>query len=157
MKAITETRENHSEEIVTLLNTLLADEYVIFTKTRNARWNIQGPGFIELHNFFKSQCEILEVILDDIAEQIRALGYLSPGSIREYLKLTHLSESLNDFSNSQQILQALVTDHQVIINTIVNGITPVTDKYQMPEMTHFVNGLKNQHEDLTWILGDYYG
>jgi starvation-inducible DNA-binding protein len=29
----------------TLLNTMLADEYLLYTKTRNAHWNIQGKNF----------------------------------------------------------------------------------------------------------------
>ncbi len=54
MKTITKISDHDIEEIVTFLNTLLADEYALYTKTRNAHWNINGPKFNELHNFFET-------------------------------------------------------------------------------------------------------
>ncbi len=44
--------DNDLEEVATLLNRLLADEYVLFTKTRNAHWNITGLSFYEMHKLF---------------------------------------------------------------------------------------------------------
>ncbi len=34
---------------------LLADEYVLYTKTRNAHWNIEGADFFDKHKFFETQ------------------------------------------------------------------------------------------------------
>ena len=77
------------KEVATLLNTLLADEYVLFTKTRNAHWNVEGQNFMELHKFFESQYEQLDIIIDDVAERIRAVGHYSNGSLRQFLENTH--------------------------------------------------------------------
>ena len=38
-----------------ILNALLADEYVLYTKTRNYHWNVTGMQFNDLHKFFESQ------------------------------------------------------------------------------------------------------
>jgi DNA-binding ferritin-like protein len=40
------------EGVVALLNTLLSDEYLLYTKTRNYHWNVVGPQFNDLHKFF---------------------------------------------------------------------------------------------------------
>jgi len=37
--------------VVTLLALLLADEFVLYTKTRNFHWNVTGPQFNDLHKF----------------------------------------------------------------------------------------------------------
>ena len=39
--------------VVEVLNTILADEYLLYTKTRNYHWNVVGPRFNDLHRFFE--------------------------------------------------------------------------------------------------------
>src|SRR5437016_1521037 len=53
--------------VVKILTNLLADEYVLYTKTRNYHWNIVGQQFNDLHKFFESQYEELNDIVDDVA------------------------------------------------------------------------------------------
>jgi starvation-inducible DNA-binding protein len=41
----------------------LADEYVLYTKTRNYHWHVVGPQFNDLHKFFQEQYEVLNDIV----------------------------------------------------------------------------------------------
>ena len=52
-----------------MLNALLADEYVLYTKTRNYHWNVVGPQFNDLHKLFGEQYEAIDEFVDDIAER----------------------------------------------------------------------------------------
>lgn len=141
-----------TEEITTFLNTLLADEYVLYTKTRNAHWNVSGSSFYELHKFFGIQYEVLDVMIDDLAERVRALGHFALGSLKDFLSVTHMSEENHDFSNSTEIIQTLVTDHETIIRMIRNEIISTADKYNDHGTTDFVTGLMEQHEKMAWML-----
>ena len=49
------------------LGKILADEFVLYTKTRKAHWNVEGPDFHSKHLFFESQYGQLEQIIDDVA------------------------------------------------------------------------------------------
>src|SRR5207245_1906541 len=60
--------------VVKVLNALLADEYVLYTKTRNYHWNVVGPQFNDLHKFFGEQYEAIDDFVDDVAERARTLG-----------------------------------------------------------------------------------
>ena len=60
--------------VVKLLTGILADEYVLYTKSRNYHWNVVGLQFNDLHKFFESQYEELNDIVDDVAERARSLG-----------------------------------------------------------------------------------
>ena len=144
--------DNDVEEVVTLLNTLLADEYVLYTKTRNAHWNITGPNFYELHKFFETHYEALDTMIDDTAERIRSLGHFALGSLADFIEVTHMDEENHDFSNSIQIIQALVDDHETIIRIIRNDITPISEKYKDLGTADFVTGLMEQHEKMAWML-----
>jgi starvation-inducible DNA-binding protein len=155
MKPILGIPEHDLEEVVNLLNTLLADEYVIYTKTRNAHWNITGTSFFELHKFFQSQYESLDQIIDDLAERVRSLGHFSLGSMKDFLSVTHMSEENHDFGNSKQIIQTLVDDHETIIRIIRNEIIPISEKFRDLGTADFVTGVMEQHEKMNWMLRSF--
>lgn len=155
MKANIGIPEQHIEDIVKLLNTLLADEYALYTKTRNAHWNVNGPSFFELHKFFESQYEALDVMIDDIAERVRSLGHFALGSLKDFLSVTHMGEELHDFSNPKQIIQTLVNDHETIIRIIREDINPISDKYKDLGTADFVTGIMEQHEKMVWMLRSF--
>ncbi len=156
MKPNIEISDIHLREVATLLNTLLADEYVLYTKTRSAHWNVQGLGFMELHSFFQTQYEALDIIVDDVAERVRSLGHFALGSLKSFLSVTHMLETESDGSQ-KQIIQALINDHETIIRMIRNELTAISDKYKDLGTTDFLTGLMKQHEKMTWMLRSYLG
>jgi starvation-inducible DNA-binding protein len=71
--------------VVTMLNALLADEYVLYTKTRNYHWNVVGPQFNDLHKLFGEQYEAIDEFVDDIAERARTLGGHAVATLGEFV------------------------------------------------------------------------
>jgi starvation-inducible DNA-binding protein len=141
-----------TEEIVTFLNTLLADEYALYTKTRNAHWNVNGSSAQDLHKFFESQYLELDIIINDIAKRVRSLGHFALGSLKNFLNVSHMDEENFDFGNPKQIIQILVKDHETIIRIIRNEINPVSEKYSEPGITDFVTGVMKKHEKMASLL-----
>jgi starvation-inducible DNA-binding protein len=41
--------DSNTQAVAFQLNKLLANEFVLYTKTRNYHWNIGGMNFFELH------------------------------------------------------------------------------------------------------------
>ncbi len=140
------------QEVVTLLNTLLADENVLYTKTRNAHWNITGSNFFDLHRLFQMQYESLDIVVDEIAERVRSLGHFALGSMKDFLSITNMSEENHDFGNSKQIIQTLLNDHETIIRIIRSDIVPIATKYRDLGTADFVTGVMEQHEKMGWML-----
>ena len=152
MKPNIEIAENHTKEIARLLNTLLADEYVLYTKTRNAHWNVQGENFIELHKFFESQYDALDVIIDDVAERVRSLGHFALGTMKDFIAVTRLSEHNQDFSDQKHILQTLLDDHESLVRSIRKEILAAGDEFRDMGTADFMTGLMEQHEKMSWML-----
>jgi starvation-inducible DNA-binding protein len=144
----------NKQNIADILNTLLADEYVLFTQTRNAHWNITGNNFGELHIFFEGQYEILDVIIDDIAERVRAIGHYSLGSLADFLNITRISEN-NALSNQKTAIQSLLAGHESIIQNIRKEINVIGDKYADLGTVDFIIGIMKQHEKMAWMLKAY--
>ena len=68
--------EQDREAVIDILTKALADEYVLYTKTRNYHWNVVGPHFNDLHKFFEEQYGQTTEDIDEIAES--CLLYTSP-------------------------------------------------------------------------------
>jgi starvation-inducible DNA-binding protein len=152
MKTNIEIAEVHATEIARLLNTLLADEYLLYTKTRNAHWNIQGMNFIELHKFFETQYDALDIIIDDVAERVRALGHFALGTLKDFTAMTRLSEHNHDFSDQKHIIQTLLEDHEAVVRSLRKEILITGDEYRDMGTADFMTGLMEQHEKMSWML-----
>ena len=79
-------------EVVQLLNKTLADEAVLYSKTRNYHWNVTGSNFGQLHKLFEDQYNEIAELADSIAERTRQLGHFTVGTLSGLLKHTNLLE-----------------------------------------------------------------
>jgi starvation-inducible DNA-binding protein len=144
--------ENHRQAVSNVLAKLLADEYVLFTKTRNAHWNVEGPDFYEKHKFFESQFGQLDDVIDRVAERIRSLGHYASASLKIFLDVTHLSETISEKTDSLSFIKELLSDHDSIIKYLRENIHPFTKEYQDLGTSDFITGLLEEHEKMAWFL-----
>jgi starvation-inducible DNA-binding protein len=134
------------------LSKLLADEYVLYTKTRNAHWNVEGPDFHSMHVFFESQYGALEDILDSVAERIRTLGHYAPATLKSFLELTHLTEYSERKNDSMGFIKELLADHESIIEFIRGNINVFANDYKDLGTSDYITGLMEEHEKMAWML-----
>jgi len=128
MDAIIGINKPHRAKAAEKLSTLLADEFLLYVKTLNAHWNVEGPDFHSKHLFFESQYKQLSEVIDEVAERIRTLGHYAPGTAAEFLKLTHLSEKTIEENNSIGFIRSLLSDHDQLIMEMRGIIEELQDK-----------------------------
>src|SRR5258708_5135204 len=104
--------EGNLSQVAHILNGFLADEFLLYLKTRNAHWNVEGPDFHTMHKFFEEQYEQLDEIMDNVAERIRMLGHYSPATLKAFLQLTHLTEETREKNDSAGFIKELLGDHE---------------------------------------------
>jgi starvation-inducible DNA-binding protein len=141
--------------VVTILNAVLADEFVLYTKSRRFHWNVEGSDFSELHKLFEQQYEQLGEIVDQVAERARALGGVAAGSLEEYLDLTRLKEEPGKHYDAREMLGALLTDHETLIRGLRKDLESCSDEHGDEGTTDFLTGLLRDHEKIAWILRAY--
>ena len=145
--------ESNREQTVKILNTLLADEYVLYTKTRNYHWNVVGPQFNDLHKFFEAQYEALNEVVDDVAERARTLGGVAAGSLAEFIQLARLKEHPGQCPpDATAMLSNLLADHEAVIRTLRADLATVMDKHGDAGTSDFLTGLMEKHEKMAWML-----
>jgi starvation-inducible DNA-binding protein len=144
--------EANRKAVAGQLAKLLADEYVLYTKTRNAHWNVEGPDFHSMHLFFESQYEQLDEIMDSVAERMRMIGHYAPATLKSFLQLTHLAELVERTNDSMGFIRELVEDHESIIEFIRGNINPFANDYHDLGTSDFITGLMEDHEKMAWML-----
>jgi starvation-inducible DNA-binding protein len=134
------------------LNVILADEYLLYTKTRNAHWNVEGPDFHSKHLFFEAQYEQLDEIMDSVAERIRSLGHYAPATLKLFLELTHISETLHEKNDGTGFITELLTDHESLIIHLRENINYFANDLKDLGTSDYVTGLMETHEKMAWML-----
>lgn len=152
MKLNIELTEKSREGAITMLNTLLADEFVLGAKTRNCHWNVTGPHFHDLHKLFASQYDALDEIMDDVAERARALGGDAVGTLSEFLKLTRLKEQPGKYPNASQMTAELLAGHEAVIQRLRADVVACDKKLGDAGTTDFLTGTMGRHEKMAWML-----
>ena len=138
--------------MVEILDTLLADEYLLYTKTRNHHWNVVGPQFNDLHKFFESQYEELDDIVDEVAERARALGSNALGTLTEFVQRSRLKEQPGKYPDAKGMLAALLDDHETLIRNLRTDADVTMDKHHDAGTNDFLVGLMEKHEKMAWML-----
>lgn len=139
-------------KVAEILVETLADEFVLYTKTKKAHWNIEGQDFYNKHLFFEAQYQQLDGIIDTIAERIRTLGHYAPATLREYLSLTHLSEHHLESNDSITYIKTLLSDHESILIHLRENIENFAVEFRDAGTSDFITGLLETHEKMAWML-----
>ncbi len=145
-------KEENLATVAHSLSQILADEYVLYTKTKKAHWNVEGVDFYNKHLFFEQQYEQLDDIIDTIAERIRILGHYAPASLKEYLNLTHLSEHPIDKNDSLSYIKELLADHESIMIHLRENIARFAEILRDLGTSDYITGLMETHEKMAWML-----
>lgn len=142
----------NTQGVAALLSRLLADEHVLYMRLRNYHWNIVGMSFGPLHTLFQQQYEALTDDIDEIAERVRMLGPVVPGTMTEYLKLATLAEHPGDLPGDRAMIAQLVADHEAIIRHLRSDLRACDEQYDDMGTSDFLTGLMERHEKMAWLL-----
>ena len=142
------------ESSINCLTTVLANEVLIYTKTRKFHWNVSGNSFMELHKLFESQYTALEQEIDEVAERISKLGGKAIGTMKEFIDHSILKENSDSEVGQQEMLKELLSDHETVLKQLREYIKSVeeTDDFGTAD---FITGLLQKHEDKSWMLRQY--
>lgn len=129
---------------------MLADSYSLYLKTHNFHWNVTGPMFNTLHLMFETHYTELALAVDLIAERIRALGFIAPGSYGEFAKLTKIKEHSGD-TEATNMIKYLIEAHEMVIKT-ARGIFPDAEGANDQVTLDLLTQRLQVHEKTVWML-----
>lgn len=146
--------KNSLQKMAMSLSNLLADTYLLYTKTQNFHWNIIDERFYSLHKMLEEHYEELAEANDTIAERIRMLGHSAPGSMREFLEMSTLEESTANMSGSEMLMH-LLHDHEKMIHYLRQKIEEADALNDQGTQDMLIQRLR-AHEKMAWMLRSHF-
>ncbi|MGH8691724.1 MAG: Dps family protein [Burkholderiales bacterium] len=132
------------------LSRLLADTYVVYLKTHNFHWNVEGPMFQTLHLMFMEQYTEAWNAIDLIAERIRSLGHYAPGTYREYLELARVQETPG-VPKALQMVKLLIEGQEAVVKT-ARELLPLAEGADDQPTLDLLTQRMQVHEKNAWML-----
>ncbi|MCG8603321.1 MAG: DNA starvation/stationary phase protection protein [Verrucomicrobiales bacterium] len=141
--------------VVEILTSVLSNQHVLYIKLRNFHWNLKGPRFHSLHEFFEQLYGGLEKAIDETAERIRMLGGVAPGSMEEFLEHASLKEAAGAITNGDDAISTLVTDQEAVIRDLREFAKETEEECEDQATGDFLVELLQQHVSDAWMLRSF--
>ena len=141
-----------SAEPQQMLNSILADEFVLYVRTLNCHWNVRGMQFHSLHAFFEELYKASAEIIDDLAERVRTVGGTAMATMEEYLANSRLREQVGLPGDPRKMISDLAAGHETVVKHLREGFHAVEEKFDDPSTSNFLADLLEKHEKMTWML-----
>lgn len=139
------------QKVIDVLSDVIADQYILYTKTRNYHWNVTGEDFAQYHKLFEEQYSALDEDIDDVAERIRALGGKTPATLNEFLKSATLKEHPGKYPSAKTMIANLLADHETVIRNLRKDVE-ICDDVDDVGTEDFLTQLLEKHEKTAWML-----
>ena len=133
------------------LSRLLADTYTLYLTTHNFHWNVTGPMFNSLHAMFMAQYTELWNAVDPIAERIRSLGHVAPGSYADFGRLASVPDAPPQPPRALEMVRILVNGHEAVART-ARELFPACDDAGDEPTADLLTQRMTVHEQTAWML-----
>ena len=133
------------------LSHLLADTYTLYLTTHNFHWNVTGPMFNTLHQMFMLQYTELWTAVDPIAERIRSLGHVAPGSYAQFSKLATVPDAPSTPPKALEMVRILVAGHEAVART-ARQLFPLAGIASDEPTADLLTQRLTVHEQTAWML-----
>jgi starvation-inducible DNA-binding protein len=141
----------NSAKLAQALNVILADEFVLYTKTKNAFWNNSGSDSESKQSVFQAQVLMLDQLMDSVANKIIFLGHAAPASLKAFLGLTHFSETRSELKGSG-LITGLLSDHDSLVIHLRESIKMYGAEVHDQEIKAYFISLLENHEEMVAAL-----
>jgi starvation-inducible DNA-binding protein len=136
------------------LKTLLATQYAYVLKAQLFHWNVEGPDFSQLHEFFGNIYEeVYENSIDKTAEFIRILDDYTPGSFERFSELSLISGQTK-IPRARLMIEELFNDSEQLI-ALLNQCFDVAEAEDQQGICDFLAGRIDALGKHRWMLRSF--
>ena len=136
------------------LKTLLATEYAFVIKAQLFHWNVEGPDFAQLHEFFGSIYEeVYDNSIDKTAEYIRILDDYTPGSFERFQELSQIKGQVK-IPRARLMIEELLANNQQIID-LLNQTFAAAEQENQQGIMDFLAERIDAHGKHGWMLKSF--
>lgn len=121
-KTHNDLKSNVKSAMIEQLNGHLAAGIDLALLTKQAHWNIKGPGFIAVHEMLDGFRTELDTHVDTVAERVVQLGGIALGTLQAVAEATPLKTYPTDMVKIDDHLAALIDRYAAVAKSTRAGI-----------------------------------
>jgi starvation-inducible DNA-binding protein len=135
------------------LKTLLASNFAYYLKAQMFHWNVEGPDFAQLHEFFAEIYADAYSAVDKIAEYIRTLDDYAPGSLERFNELSQIPGQTK-IPRARLMLEELLADTETM-KSIVMQVFQVAQTEGREDIANFMAERQDAHGKWAWQIKSF--
>jgi len=140
-------------QISSALRQLLADVFVLYMKTKNFHWHMNGRHFRDYHLLLDEHADQLFAMTDEIAERARKLGGSTLRSIGDISRHQRLKDSNVNFPPALDMLMELAGDNESL-TWYLRTTHSLCDAYKDVATASLIETWIDEAERRTWFLAE---
>jgi starvation-inducible DNA-binding protein len=147
----TDLPQDAVDKISASLNTLLADAFALYMKTKNFHWHVSGRQFRDYHLMLDEQSEAIFATTDQLAERVRKLGGTTLHSIGEIAKLQTIPDNNEAYVPPREMLRELMEDNKHVA-AAMRKAHKLADDHEDSGTAGLLELFIDETERRTWFL-----
>ena len=147
----TDLKSNAVRDLSGALNTLLADMFALYLKTKNFHWHMSGPHFRDYHLLLDEHGDQIFATTDALAERVRKIGGTTLRSIGHIARLQRVLDNDADFVTPRDMLAELRDDNKQLTERL-RETHGVCDEHDDVATASLLENWIDEAERRTWFL-----
>ena len=147
----TDLKSNAVRDLSGALNTLLADMFALYLKTKNFHWHMSGPHFRDYHLLLDEHGDQIFATTDALAERVRKIGGTTLRSIGHIARLQRVLDNDADFVTPRDMLAELRDDNKQLTARL-RETHGVCDEHDDVATASLLENWLDEAERRTWFL-----
>jgi starvation-inducible DNA-binding protein len=140
-----------TEKISAALNTLAADAFALYLKTKNFHWHVSGRHFRDYHLLLDEQSDAIFATTDQLAERVRKLGGTTLRSIGQISRLQTIKDNNEDYVPPREMLRELMEDNKQMA-AAMRKAHKLADDHEDSGTAGLLETFIDETERRTWFL-----
>lgn len=143
------------EEIVQLLNQILADTMSLRDLYKKNHWQVSGPTFYQLHLLYDKHYGEQAELVDQVAERIQILGGISVAMAHDVAELTNIARPPRGREEVPVQISRLLEAHETIIKEVRKSARRAADLGDDGSNDLLVSDVLRTNELQVWFLSEH--
>jgi starvation-inducible DNA-binding protein len=132
------------------LKRVQADTFAMYAKAHYYHWNVEGPDFVQYHEFLGELYGELFAAVDPIAEHVRQLDAYSPGVHRMLMELTKIQDD-NTVPAALEMMRRLLADNDTVMEGLITAYMAADAAGELG-LANYLQDRLDIHKKHRWML-----
>lgn len=105
----------NENDLISALNSNLADLHLLNVKLHNYHWNVEGLQFPVIHALTERSYRYVFEFFDSVAERILQLGEKPFATVADYVQNATLEEEIGNRFSAETVLERILEDFEKVL------------------------------------------